>query len=170
MRPRRPLRMLCALCLAAVGAGCASTQKSMPVPYELQLEVDPGVNPNRQDQPSPIMVGLYALGSDSQFLTLDFQALQDRARSSLGPDLVAVDQLILHPGEHRLLRRQGDPAVRYLGVVAGYRQLGGRRWRQSVPLPGARSTNLYKFWQTTPHHVSIRIEVGRQGLTIKPRH
>ena len=164
------MRWLFLLVMAWIAAGCASTQKSMLIPYDVYLDVEAEVNPNLQGHPSPILIGLYELGSDSQFLDLDFPAVQDRARVSLGEDLISLDQIILRPGEQRVIRRAGNAAARHLGVVAGYRELGRQPWRLSIPLPGTKSTNLYKFWQISPRRMSIRIEVGRQGLAIRQRH
>ncbi len=169
MAANRQAQRILGLVVILLMAGCASTQKSMLVPYDLYLSVDAAVNPNQQGQASPILVGLYELGSDNQFLNLDFPSVQDRPRPSLGDDLISVDQIILQPGERRVIHRAGNASARHLGVVAGYRKLDGHLWRLSIPLPGTKSTNLYKFWQISPRRMSIHIDIGRQGLAVRQR-
>lgn len=147
-------------------AACASTQQSMVIPYDVYLDVSAKVNPNEQGLPSPILVEVYELKSDDTFNTADFVALQDRPKELLGADLVSVEQMILRPGEHRRFSRPGTGIARRIGIVAGYRKLDQVQWRISYPLPGTKSTNLYKFWQSSPQRKFIRISVGQSGLAV----
>ena len=61
------------------------------------------MNPDSQGDPAPILVGIYELKSTAAFDSGDFTALQDHAAATLGDDLVSFEQLILLPGEHKLI-------------------------------------------------------------------
>ena len=105
------LGLLCALMLS----GC-----SMLSPYsdmtkvDLTLQGSERLNPDINDRPSPIVL--------------------QRPREVLAPDLVAMEELELRPGEERTYKLSAQPESRYLAVLAAYRDLPQAQWRIVLPL------------------------------------
>ncbi|MGZ2747548.1 type VI secretion system lipoprotein TssJ [Burkholderia stagnalis] len=150
----------CALLLP----GCGATERSAAVPYAISVAVAPDVNPDLNRKPSPIVLKVFQLKSAATFESADFFALQDKPESVLGADLLAVERIILRPGDARTLHYRGNVDAGALGVVAEYRVLEKNRWRLTVPLPRAKQLNVYKFWQTSPGELKLSIAVRNGGL------
>src|SRR3546814_13491243 len=87
------LRGLCASFAAlALLAGCSSTARQVPVPYAIELTVDPQVNPDVHGRPSPVQITVYELSSSSAFESRDFFALQSDPQAALGKELLNTDR------------------------------------------------------------------------------
>jgi type VI secretion system protein VasD len=116
-----------------LAVGCAPKP---PAPGAARLagaiEATAAVNPDSRGRPSPIVVKLFELRAAGAFESADFFALVDREREALGTDLLRKDDVTLRPGERIPLDRPLDPETRYLGVVAGYRNLERARWRTAA--------------------------------------
>jgi type VI secretion system protein VasD len=153
--------------IAAMLTGCASTERDLNVPYVVTLEVSADANPGMNQKPAPILVGIYELKSTAVFDVADFQALQDRPKETLGEDLVFVQQMVLQPGEKKVIKRPGSSVATGLGIVAGYRTLDGTTWKQTVPLAGVKHTNLYKVWQFSPSEKSMQVDIRKNGIEIE---
>lgn len=155
-----------AACLAVGGllVGCSSTAKRVPAPYAIELRADPKVNANASGRPSPVQVTIYELKSASTFEASDFFTLQADARAALGTELLNTEQVILKPGDTKVLHYPGNPDARVVGVVAAYRDLEQSKWRLLVQLPEPQNTNIYKVWQFSPNEETVKVAVTRAGL------
>jgi type VI secretion system protein VasD len=154
------------LSAAVAVAGCASTARQVPVPYAVELTAAKDVNPDTNGRASPIQVTIYELRSSNLFEGRDFFTLQAGAQAALGTELLDTEQVILKPGETRVIRRPGNADARVIGVVAAYRDLEGSNWRKTINLPEPRNTNAYKVWQFSPSEQPVPIEIQRQGMQI----
>jgi type VI secretion system protein VasD len=146
--------------------GCASTAKRVPVPYAISLTADAQVNPTANGRPSPIQITVYELKSGSTFESKDYSTLQANPQAALGAELLNTSQVMLRPGETKVVRHPGNVDAEVLGVVASYRDLEHSRWRQVIPLPAAKETNIYKFWQFAPGEQTVRLAVRKDGLDL----
>jgi type VI secretion system protein VasD len=159
-----------ALLPAILATACASTQKDAEAPGDLDLYASAGVNRDSRGRPSPILVGIYGLKSTAAFDASGFTALQDHPRTALGEDLVSVEQMILLPGERKRIPAPRDPAVRQIGVVAGYRELGRTVWKTTFAPPAGEARGHFSFWPYwpfAPERVDIRMELGEGGLAVR---
>ncbi|MGH8816282.1 MAG: type VI secretion system lipoprotein TssJ [Achromobacter pestifer] len=161
---RRVALIAAGVVAGALSVGCSSTAKRVPAPYAIELRADPKVNVNAGGRPSPVQVTIYELKSASIFESRDFFTLQDDAHAALGAELLNVDQVILRPGEAKVLRYPGNPEARVVGVVAAYRDLEQSKWRLLVSLPEPQNTNVYKVWQFSPNEETVKVAVKRGGL------
>lgn len=107
------------LCLA----GCGKPR------LDLNVASQPNVNPDNSSRPSPVLVKTYELRNDLAFKQADFQSLFERPVPTLGADLIAADELVFIPGEARKVAYKPTPGTRFLGVVAGFRQMERAQWR-----------------------------------------
>jgi type VI secretion system protein VasD len=132
---------LCGLAGAALLLGaCASAPK--PTEIEGSVSAAANVNPSVSQRPSPLVIRLYELKTASAFNNADFVSLYQRDQAELGGDLVAREEVVLNPGESRPIRRVAAPETRFIGVLAGYRDLDRAKWRTVVPVQPARKQTL----------------------------
>ncbi|HCQ45763.1 type VI secretion system lipoprotein TssJ [Achromobacter sp. LC458] len=164
-RPRgRWPRVAACLAAGALIVGCSSTAKRVPAPYAIELRADPKVNASASGRPSPVQVTIYELKSASTFQASDFFTLQADARAALGTELLNTEQVILRPGDTKVLHYPGNADARVVGVVAAYRDLEQSKWRLLVSLPEPQNTNIYKVWQFSPNEETVKVAVTRAGL------
>lgn len=157
--------------IATLGAlavtGCSSTKPpaSDATAYSVHISVDKLVNLDSRGRPAPILVGVYELKSTDAFDLASFPALQDRAKETLGEDLVSLEQMVVVPGERRIVKRRANEMVRAVGFVAGYRQLEQSAWRSSVEVHAQRRGMLVSIvWPFAPDPPTITLRVGERSL------
>lgn len=120
-----------ALCIAA----CGSKPPKPPPPTKADLVVAADVNPDVSGRASPIVVRLYQLKEEGAFNSASYFALIDKEQETLGPSLVSREEYELKPGATRELELKIPPEARYLGAVAGYRDLNNSKWKALSPAP-----------------------------------
>lgn len=111
------------LVCVSLSAGCAKPR------IEMAVASQPNVNPDHSNRPSPVIVKIYELRNDLSFKQAEFQALFDKPLQVLGTDLIAADELVFIPSEARRIAYQPNPSTRFVGVVAGFRQMDRALWR-----------------------------------------
>jgi len=130
----------CALVIGPLG-GC----KTAPPPVASvsgSITAVAGLNPSVTQRPSPLRLRLYELKSPTAFNQADFMALYQSDQATLGPDLVAREEMMLQPGEARPYAKQLAPDTRFIGVVAFYRDLERATWRVVVPVQAGKAQTL----------------------------
>jgi type VI secretion system protein VasD len=123
---------LVAVLVAAVLAACASAPKPTEITGTLQASAN--VNPSVSKRPSPLLVRVYELKAATAFNNADFVSLYQRDQAELGAEMIGRDEVILNPGETRPLNKTATPETRFIGVLAGYRDLDHAKWRSVVPI------------------------------------
>lgn len=108
--------------------GCSSPR------IGLEVASLPNVNPDSSSRPSPVIVKIYEMRNDMAFRQGDFQTLFMEPMKVLGADLVATDELTFVPGEARTIAYSPMPETRYVGILAGFRQMERARWRATLPV------------------------------------
>ena len=131
--------------LGAAGvAGCGTAPPAPPAPTAIRANIvaTADVNPDARGRPSPVVVKVFELKSLAAFETADFFSLFEKGQETLGADLLARDELTLIPGEQKALARELKPEARYVGVVAGFRDLERSTWRATFPVPPKKTTPM----------------------------
>jgi len=123
-----------AFVLAGCGGGTAAIRADVVAGAD--------VNPDARGRPSPVVVKVFELKSLAAFEAADFFSLFEKDKETLGGELLARDELSLVPGGKRALARELKPETRYVGVVAGYRDLERSTWRAAVPVPPKKTTSV----------------------------
>ncbi|MCT8156078.1 type VI secretion system lipoprotein TssJ, partial [Klebsiella aerogenes] len=119
------------LFLFTLVSGCGSSSHSDPARYNLQFQAHPQIN-----RSAPLKVRVLVLKSDAEFMSADFYSLQNNAQKVLAGNLLNSDEFFLMPGQlAKKLSGQSSPEARYIGVMAEYQSLDGKKWRISLPLP-----------------------------------
>lgn len=145
-------------------SGCAATENQLAIPYAVQLVGTPEQNPTQQSQAAPLQITVFQLRAADRFEAADYFGLLQQPQQVLGDQLLGHEAVVVAPEQKRWITSTGDVNARYVGIVAGYRDLNQSQWRLVIPLPAAKKTNIYKFWQFSPKQAEVRVMLTRQGL------
>jgi type VI secretion system protein VasD len=111
-------------------------REKLPIPLEITLGALEDVNPTATGRPSPIAVRVFELANESRFQAADYFVLMAQGKEiTLEGDVLSSEEYILLPGEVRLVRKRASLQSNFVGIVAGYRDVGSSTWRAVVPLP-----------------------------------
>jgi type VI secretion system protein VasD len=108
------------------------------------LEAVENVNPDPTGRPSPLLVKVFQLAAVDKFEAADYFALSDAAEATLGADLLGVESVLLAPGDRKPYEGEFDPQTRFIGVIAGYRDIHQAKWRAVVEMPEKSMLKLGK--------------------------
>ena len=114
--------------LCGLLGGCAKPA------IDLAVASQTNVNPDHTGRPSPVIVKVFEMRSDLAFNQSDFRSLFESPVKTLGADLLAMDEMVLVPGEARRIEYAPVFGTMYLGVVAGFRQMDRAVWRVVAPI------------------------------------
>lgn len=115
--------------------GCGSSTPD-PTLVAMSIAATASINPNSSSEPSPVVLRIYQLKSDSAFKAAEFSELFYNDRKVLGGDLLGQKEYNVKPGDKLTYDATVSPETRYIGVVAGFRDIDNATWRaieQAVP-------------------------------------
>ena len=148
--------------LATLASGCGSSSHSVPTSYNLQFRAHPQIN-----ESAPLKVRVLLLKSDATFMSADFWSLQNNADSALGGNLLNSDEFFLMPGQlSKTLTGNSSPEARYIGVMAEYQALDGKKWRVSLPLPVPGENAIYQFWKWSADELQASVFLDVNGIRV----
>ena len=117
------------------------------------------VNPDSLGRPSPLQIKIFQLGAKDKFEAADYFALSDASEATLGADMLGVQAMMLTPGDHRPYEGEFDPATKFIGVIAGYRDIHQAEWRAIVEMPEKSLLKMGKRGGVTIKADSLAISV-----------
>ena len=115
-------------------ASCAAKPPE-DVQIKGSIETVATVNPDSLGRPSPLQIKIFQLGAKDKFEAADYFALAEASEATLGADMLGVQAMMLSPGERKPYEGEFDPATRFIGVIAGYREIHQAQWRAIVEMP-----------------------------------
>ncbi|MFE8100792.1 type VI secretion system lipoprotein TssJ [Brenneria goodwinii] len=143
-------------------SGCASSSHSEPSTYILNFYAHPDIN-----DAAPLKVRVLLLKSDADFMSADFYSLQNNAQAVLGANLLNADEFFLMPGQlNRTSTGQPPTDARYIGIMAEYQVLDGKKWRISLPLPTTNKDSFYKFWKWSSNELKASVFLDIDGVRV----
>jgi type VI secretion system protein VasD len=113
-----------------------------PKIVNLTVKAAADVNPNGAGLPSPVVVRIYQLTGVTGFAETDFFELQEDAAGALGDELVGSELFVLAPGGVEVYARELGEDVRFVGIIAAFRDLSAGKWRSFHAVPPAATTLL----------------------------
>lgn len=123
-------------CLAAASIGLVSCAKPVgppppppPAKLTLRIRAADAVNPSVSGRPSPLVLRIYELKSDTAFASSDFMTLYQNDRSALASDMLQRDEFSLRPGEERVIERLLAPDTQVVAFMGAFRDLERAQWR-----------------------------------------
>lgn len=155
--------------LAFVGCGPKVNMKErekLPIPLEITLGALEDVNPTVSGRASPIVVRVFELSNESRFQSADYFELMGPGKVSLEGDVVSSEEYTLLPKEVRVVHKRAAFESKFLGVVAGYRDLGSSTWRAAVQLPEPYLAG--RLWSKSVSPTKqLFIVLGKSGVVIQ---
>lgn len=138
---RRLMMLTLGLCLAA-----CSTQ---PPHAYFEAQAVNYLNPDAQGRPSPVVVSIYELSHETAFKSASYSQLYTQADEVLGNQLLDRHQIEIRPNEQRFFNEPLSPNTRYLGFVAGFRNINLADWKLWIPMSeDAANINLKLLLET----------------------
>lgn len=127
------LGALVALALAPLLVSCGGGS-GQPDPSELNgaIVASEGLNPNAAGEPSPVVIRIYELTDNRKFLSAEFFELFDNDTAFLGEDYLGSTELVIEPGTEIPYTREVSGDTRWVGVIAGFREVETANWRDSI--------------------------------------
>jgi type VI secretion system protein VasD len=125
----------------AMVTGCthAPGTVAQPNPQSLTVAVDsePYLNSDPDGQPSSVVVRIYQLESAPGFMDATFTDLYRRDAQTLDKSLIAKQEFVAFPGEHRTLQLDIASNTKVLGILVAFRDVDHAAWRVTgSPGPG----------------------------------
>jgi type VI secretion system protein VasD len=140
---RRVLQIgLLAVMMGLALPGCSWLFSPSPTRISVSVSADEQINPDSKSQPAPLVLMFYELKSHGTFDQANFADLFYQPAATLGGDLLGQSQIEITPGEKTQFNQQVSDQTRYVGVVAGYRDIANANWRAVVPAPAHDTTTI----------------------------
>ncbi|HAS8247655.1 TPA: type VI secretion system lipoprotein TssJ [Vibrio vulnificus] len=124
--------------------GCSAANMVVSPYSNLEIKTGFNVNPDMNGRPSPVVVYVLELTSDTLFTSQDFFSLYENTAQTLGPDLVNKTELYLSPGQNTLYESTMKPSVEYIGIVVAYRDIENANWRKVIKVD-RKGYNTYEL-------------------------
>lgn len=159
---RRISVAVAAVFVVLLGA-CASSGPPDLAPIDGVIASAPGLNPDVNGRPSPVALRIYQLRAPGAFGSADFFSLYRSASSVLANDLLSTDELLIQPDQSVPYAVEVDPAARYIGVVAAFRDVGNAQWRASLALPEEGLAKFLKRQQIQITVDELSVSIGAQA-------
>lgn len=112
-----------------------------------------GMNPGPDGQDRPLTLTVVQMKGTGAFDGADFYALQN-PQAALGADFVAAQQLVVAPGGSAAATVAIQTGVTAIGIVAGFRDPGGKVFRLKTAAPSGEAGAL--------------VSVGPRGISMAP--
>lgn len=141
MRRRHLLTVLAGSGGTALAAGCGGGGPPSTA-LALKLWADAGVNPDRAGAPKPLRVRVLQLSGTTRLSQVDFFAFDADPAKALGPEFLAVEDMVIGPGQAASLEPDAKPGIKFVGVVGAYFAIERAQWRAWAPVK-AGAANAY---------------------------
>jgi type VI secretion system protein VasD len=157
----RPLALTCLLSLVFAAGACAHQPPPAckAEPLRLTLEAAPQVNLDEKGKPLPTTLRIYQLKDTAKLEAATFDDLLDHDKDTLGPDLVAAQELVINPGDTIVPPLPRATDADFVGVMALFRNPAGSFWRLSRPLPAPNPEHCHA--SAKPAGLRFHIEENR---------
>ncbi|MCE9821545.1 type VI secretion system lipoprotein TssJ [Vibrio alginolyticus] len=112
--------------------GCSAANLVVDPYSDLEIAGSHNINPDSNGRPSPVVVYVFELTSNTIFESQDFFSIYEESEKVLGPDLVNKYEVSLTPGQKETYQASMSPKTEYLGIVVAFRDIENSNWRQVI--------------------------------------
>ncbi|HHF3072580.1 type VI secretion system lipoprotein TssJ [Vibrio diabolicus] len=120
------------LLISMVLFGCSAANLVVDPYSDLEITANHNINPDSNGRPSPVVVYVFELTSNTLFESQDFFSIYEESEKVLGPDLVNKYEISLTPGQKETYQASMSPKTEYLGIVVAFRDIENSNWRQVI--------------------------------------
>lgn len=106
-------------------------------PINTELQGSTVLNFDAHYQSLPVVVHLYQLTDNNQFVNASFYELWKHPESTLGNTLVSHQSITLNPGEKKTLKTNRKRGANFIAAIAIFRKPHSRQWKVYKQLPRA---------------------------------
>jgi type VI secretion system protein VasD len=125
-----PFKFLVQIFIASFLASCASSQ------VKVAMSSGPQLNPDANHQSLPVVARIYQLKDKQQFDAANFNTLWKDDNKYLGQDLLSKEEILIYPGDKKIIPMIRHENAQYIAVVALFRDYKQGNWRTVVPVKG----------------------------------
>lgn len=129
---------------AGAGLSLITACSGSPSPGTVDLTITAAddINPDGAGRASPVVLRIYQLAAGTQFQAADFFQLFEKETPTLGPDLVAREELTMAPGNTQKVTIPLKPNAQAIGIAASFRDIDRASWRATIDVPPTKTTKL----------------------------
>lgn len=139
----------------------------LPATYTLMIKANKNLNPDRNGNPSPVLIRIYKLKNITNFNNSDFFSMHDHDRTILNSDILSTETMMIQPGESKILYGEATQAERHLGIFVAYREIDNSIWRSSLPLPQPRELGRFSIFTPSFAPTVININLGPNKIGVE---
>lgn len=138
----RPMKAVVG-CIAGMALGVLACSKPPPKAPEkcpvqsitVSFLSSNAVNKTAEGEARPVVVRLYQLKGDERLFNASFEQIWQDDKTTLGEDLVSMQEVQVYPGARTDRKFERPPAVNHVVGVALFSNPAGRAWFASLDLP-----------------------------------
>lgn len=151
------------ICLLTLSSCTSSVVKknSLSLIFIASSDLNPDVN----GRASPLALTIYQLKNSSMFKKADYVSLAENSNSLSAVDLIAVNTVIINPGQTLELNYSIAEGERAFGIVAGYRVIDSSTWQLAYDYPSTKAGFFSKL--SGPLIYSHKVLLGRNKMQFK---
>lgn len=131
---RYTCRWLVAAAAIVLVSACSGNSTPDPTTASMTVQATDKINPNVGGTASPVVVRIYELKATSTFDTAEFTQLFYDDQATLGGDMLNRQEIEIAPGKTVERNSTVSSETKFLGFIAGYRDLSNATWRGKVPI------------------------------------
>ncbi|WP_096086446.1 type VI secretion system lipoprotein TssJ [Agaribacterium haliotis] len=138
------MRLIVCVCLSVFLLSCQSLNSGvggmlkLDTDLKLVIQASSDINPDEQENPSPLYLRLYQLKSDNMFEKADFIDLYEQDVDKLGADFLSKQELKpIQPGQSRTESFVLNPQTKYIALFAEFFQYDNASYKLIVPVTSA---------------------------------
>lgn len=143
-------------------------EKKEPPPLEIEIkpsagqtmdfliEASPLINPDVENTPSPVVVRIYLLASQTAFTNANFFQLWEKDEATLGPASLVRYDTVLPPSGVRHIAAKLPEGTALIGVTVGFRDYRNAKWRALVPFTGDRT-------------LKVKVQITTKSVAVVPQ-
>jgi|GEM_PF-1719843 len=136
--------------------GCASTSMRN---VNMHIDAAQYLNPNTHGIAEPLILSIYQLKAPMKFKQATYSDLLLNTSQKLGDDLIDKESIEVRPAENASHTVQIDSDVKYIGIIASYRNINNAIWRTVVTIPNIHDKKI----KYLPASKSIPIDLNLQS-------
>lgn len=145
-------KIIILLLVSLIVSGCFMSNKTPDMQASIQA-VD-FLNPNINNQSSPVVVTFYQLKSPTKFQQTTFFNLYNDPAKTLGSDLVEKYELEIRPQQKEEFKQFITLGVTHIGIVAAFRNPDKTQWRRLVAVTPGKKVKLVVSLQSQSINVT----------------
>lgn len=123
---------------------------------DLLIEASPLINPDPEGNPSPAIVRIYLLASQTAFVNANFFQLWEKDEATLGPASLSRYEAVMPPSGVRHIAAKLVDGTALIGVTVGFRDYRTAKWRALVPFVGDRT-------------LKVKVQITTKSVAVVPQ-